>query len=204
VVLIGGTSGAGKSRLAAGLARCYDADHLQLDDISAALAAMTTPEMFPALHLWRTDWPAFAALSDEQRLEHYREVAGIYLPGILAIIENCLESGRRVVVDGDFILPDMIASEAAAGDSDQAIRGLILAEESRDQLAQNLDAREGSQHELRARAAHLVNGWLEGQARRWGVPMLRARPWDTVMERAVGLLQGSSPSPVASLHERIY
>ena len=53
VLLIGGSSGTGKSSFAYNLARFYGVSVLEVDDVGQALKAMTTGETLPMLHYFR-------------------------------------------------------------------------------------------------------------------------------------------------------
>lgn len=68
VLLVGGVSGVGKSRFVEPLARRLGVGITDVDDIQTVLKTVTAPEQQPLLHFWRTDWDAFAALSDGGRV----------------------------------------------------------------------------------------------------------------------------------------
>ncbi|MFI6217953.1 hypothetical protein ACIBCD_38605 [Nocardia brasiliensis] len=54
VLLLGGASGSGKSRLSYPLARHYRVPLVEVDDLVLAVQAMTTPAQQPMLHYWDT------------------------------------------------------------------------------------------------------------------------------------------------------
>jgi 2-phosphoglycerate kinase len=108
VLLLGGASGVGKSSLSYPLARHYDINLTEIDDIQVALTKLTTPEQQPLLHFWRTNWDEFSSWSDEQHLSHFIQVSReVFQPALEAVIANHLETNRPVILEGDFILPEL-------------------------------------------------------------------------------------------------
>ena len=67
------------------------------------------------------------------------------------------------------------------------MRALFLHEEDEQQLLANFSRREPDQglQTKRARASWLYAQWLKAEAERYGLPVLPARPWDTVFERCL-------------------
>ena len=68
------------------------------------------------------------------------------------------------------------------------VRALFLDEEDDAQIARNYLAREGSEQRGRARASFRYGEWLRYEATRLGLPVVAARPWDTVLERCIAAL----------------
>ncbi len=190
VLLIGGASGVGKSKLSYPLARHYDVNLTEIDDIQVALQKLTTPEQQPLLHFWRTNWEQFSSWSDPQHLEHFISVSrDVFQPGLEAVIANHLEAKTPVVLEGDFLLPELAAYTTFEEEAnDGHVKALFIYEESEAQIAANYLAREGEEQALRAHWSWLTNQWLRSECERLGVPALSARPWDTVMKRAITVL----------------
>ncbi len=190
VLLIGGASGIGKSKLSYPLARHYDVNLTEIDDFQVVLETMTTPEQQPLLHFWRTNWEEFVAWSDKQRLEYFIRVSReVFQPALEAVIANHLESKMPVVLEGDFLLPELATYEKFADETNTGrVKALFIYEESEEQIAANYLAREGDEQSFRAHGSWLTNQWLRSECERLGVPALSARPWDTVLERAVSMI----------------
>jgi 2-phosphoglycerate kinase len=189
ILLIGGASGVGKTHVSYRLAHHFGVGITEIDDLHVILERMTTPEQYPAIHLFRTDPDAFFRLDEEGKLaQAIRYSEGMAEP-LEYVIANHLDGGSPVVLEGDFLLPSL-ATRAAYGGirAGERVRAFILYEEDEEQIGRNHLAREGEPQPGRARASWRHSEWLRREAERIGVPTLAARPWETVFERALRLL----------------
>jgi 2-phosphoglycerate kinase len=177
VTLVCGASGTGKSCVARPLAARYGVPLAEADDIVTALLAITTPEQQPALHFWDTH-PQFRSWAPEQIAARHFEVASALRPAYAAVIADHVAFAAPVVVEGDYLLPEL-AAEAGT-----VVRAVVLDEQDEDQIAANYLRREpGAQQRDRARVSALVSAELARRARRCGVPVVPARPWSDGLER---------------------
>lgn len=185
IFLIGGPSGTGKSRLSDPLARKLQLSVFEVDDIQAVLEKMLTPEQAPVLHYWRTHWEEFSQWSGEQQREHFVRVAReFFSPAIEAVIAHHLDAGTSIVLEGDFLLPELAVQDAFDGVPSQGrVKALFVTEEEQ-QIRANYLHREGTDQPARAHSSHLFGQWLEKECQRLNLPILQARPWDTLLERA--------------------
>jgi 2-phosphoglycerate kinase len=190
ILLIGGASGVGKTKLSYQLARHYGVNLIEQDDFQTFFEKVITPEQQPLLHFWRTNWDEFLSWSDEQHLEHFIRVSReVFQPGFEAVIANRLEAKSLAILEGDFILPDLAAKTRFAEEANEGrVKALFLYEEDETQIAANYLAREGEEQPLRAHWSWLANQWLRSECERLGVPAIPARPWETVLERAISSL----------------
>ena len=185
VTLVCGASGTGKSCVARPLAARYGVPLAEADDIVTALQAITTPEQQPALHFWDTH-PQFRSWAPEQIAARHFEVASALRPAYAAVIADHVAFAAPVVVEGDYLLPEL-AAEAGT-----AVRAVVLDEQDEDQIAVNYLRREpGAQQRDRARVSALVSAELARRARRCGVPVVPARPWSDGLERVDNALRES-------------
>ena len=189
VTLVCGASGAGKSRIAVRLAAAYGVPLAEADDVVTALKALTTPHQAPELHFWDThpeaaDWPP-------QRIarQHF-EVADALRPGLLAVIADHIEFGAPVVIEGDYVTPDLAAGFGAA------VRAVVIAEDDEHQILANFASREpdGGEQRHRARVSVLVGAELARRAdcadRVSTAVVVPARPWHDGWLRADRALRG--------------
>jgi 2-phosphoglycerate kinase len=191
VLLIGGPSGAGKTRLSYPLARHFGVPIVEVDDIVEALQAMTTPEQQPALHNWATH-PEAAELPPEGILQLHLAVAEALGPALEAVVANHLETDTPVILEGDYLLPSLAAREGFQGiPADGRVVSLFLHEPAVDQLIANFGGREPDegQQRGRARVSKLYGDWLADEAARYGVPIVEARPWSTLEQRVLAVLR---------------
>ncbi|MBC8076365.1 MAG: hypothetical protein H7Y32_09855 [Chloroflexales bacterium] len=190
VLLLGGPSGAGKTMVSYRLAQHFGIGITEIDDFQVLLERMTTPQQQPILHFWRTH-PAPDQLSATEITEQGLAVGRVMAPGLEAVIANHLEAHTPVVLEGDFLHPALAAQTVFAGQPNNGqVRAVFLYEADEQQLRMNFAQREpesGAQT-TRARVSWLYGQWLKQEADRYGLPVLPARPWDTVFERIIAAL----------------
>lgn len=190
VLLLGGPSGTGKTAVSYRLAKHYGVGITEVDDFHVLLVRMTTPEQQPALHFWKTN-PAFEQLSAAEIMTHLLEDGQAMTPGLDAVIGNHLETQVPIVLEGDFIDPALAAQASFAGQrNDLRVRAVFLHEPDEQQLVNNLLLREPERgpQTKRARVSWLHGQWLKQEAERLGLPVVAARPWDTVLERTIAAI----------------
>lgn len=182
VLLIGGASGTGKSEVSYPLAHQLGVSVLETDDLVTAIKAATTPQQLPILHYWDTHpeahtWPV-------HRIEELTmKVITLLQPAFDAVIDDHLDYDRRVIIEGDYLLP------ALAMDRPR-VRGVLLHEPDLEQLIRNFTGREPATAEQRTRAAvsTALGARLTTQALALGVPVITARPWSTAVHRTATAL----------------
>ncbi|MBA3947506.1 MAG: hypothetical protein H0X37_23475 [Herpetosiphonaceae bacterium] len=196
VLLLGGPSGTGKTAVSYRLARHFGIGITEVDDFTVLLERMTTPEQQPVLHWWRAH-PAFHQVTAEAIMKQGLSVLEVMAPGLEAVIANHLESRTPIVLEGDYINPALAAQTTFAGIPNAGqVRALFLHEADEQQLLENFLQREpehGPQMK-RARVSWLYGQWLKQEAERYDLPVIAARPWDTLFDRMLAVL-ASPPTP---------
>jgi 2-phosphoglycerate kinase len=191
VLLIGGSSGVGKTTVAPEVARRLGAAWLMVDDLRLALERSGLP------------------IPDSTRVEAVDAPDGLVAvgeavsPAIEVVIENHVDQGIPVVIEGDGILPSIlerppVRARAAGG----RVRAVFVHEPDAEALLANLLARgaDGWREDLRwyARRSAAHGAWLKREAERHGRPTVPARPPDTLAARilvAAGLADAAPASP---------
>ena len=104
-------------------------------------------------------------------------------PAVKTVIENHLETERPVVLDGDYILPEVLDGDPWRG----RVRGVIVYEPEEAAIVRNLAAREphAGEQTKRAQVSRLHGEWLREECARYGVPAVPARPWGSAVERVI-------------------
>lgn len=190
VVVFGGASGVGKTMVSYRLAHHFAVGLTEVDDFHIVLKRMTTPEQQPALHYFRLHTAEVLGMDDEQMLAHIRDTSEAMSGAMELVIANHLASNAPVVIEGDFLLPDLAVRSVYDGvPADGQVRAVFLYEEDEQQILCNYRAREGTDQPHRARVSWYHSEWLRREAERLGLPALPARPWDTVLERVIAALQ---------------
>ncbi|WP_244177669.1 hypothetical protein [Streptomyces atriruber] len=186
VLVVGGASGMGKTRVGRALARRYEVPVVEVDDIVEALLAVTLPEHLPEVHFWRTH-PEAARHTPESVVERQIAIAETLEPAVEAVVANHVGTDTPVILEGDYILPRPTTPEGP-------VRAVFLHEDDEGQVAANYLHREpeaGPQRH-RARVSVLYGRWLAAQARAAGVPVIRPRPWEDLADRVAQALGDAS------------
>ena len=183
VLLLGGPSGAGKTSVSYALARRFGVGISEIDDLYIVAKDFTTPAQQPALHAWDTH-PRAHDLAAEQILEMHIAACRVMSASIEAVVANHLETDTPIVLEGDYLLPEVparIRSRVAA---------VFLYEPDEAQIVRNFAQREpdGGEQAKRARVSWLFGRWLKDECRRLDLLALPARPWTTVVDRIVEAL----------------
>ena len=192
VLLIGGASGVGKTHVSYPVAQHFGMGITEIDDVQVILECMTTPAQHPELHVFRTDPDAFFRLDEVGKLAHAIRYATVMAEPVEYVIANHLDGGAPVVLEGDVLLPSLAVKPSYDGiPAAGRVRGVLLIEEDEQQIGRTFLAREGEPQPVRTRASWRSSEWLRQEADRLGVPTLAARPWESVVERALALLASS-------------
>lgn len=208
VVLIGGSSGTGKTILARALARHYGAHLLHMDDLRLAAEHLIAPAQNPALHCINTD-PAVWA-SGEAFRDALVATYEAFEPAVAVVIANHIAQRGEfdpTIIEGDGILPRLGNSQytahsphiapISAADLAANVRTLVLHEPEEAGISAAMHARgrgfalrPPAEQRVQVRGSWLYGEWLRAEAERYGVPVLSSRPHDTQFARALALLDG--------------
>jgi 2-phosphoglycerate kinase len=190
VLLIGGASGVGKTSVSYRLAHRYGIGITEIDDFQVILERMTTPEQQPVLHFWRTNPDSWRRMDDDQRLAHAIRHAETMAEPLELVIANHIRSRAPIVLEGDFLLPSLAIRPTYDGAPALGqVRAIIIYESDEEQIGRNYLAREGEPQPERARASWRYSEWLRCEAERLGIPTVAARPWESVLERAIAAIE---------------
>jgi len=183
IAVVCGASGVGKSSVARPLAVRYGVPLGEVDDLVTALKTLTLPADMPTLHRWDTD-PAARSMSADDIAELHLQVADEIAPGIRAVIADHLEFDAPVVLEGDYLVPELVSE---FGD---AVRGVVLHEPDTDRNAANIQVREPAPdgNAFRAMVSAEIGRRLANRARWAGVPVLSPRPWTDGLDRVIDAL----------------
>jgi 2-phosphoglycerate kinase len=179
VLLIGGPSGAGKTSVSYALARRFQVGLSEIDDLYIVAKQLTTPAQQPALHAWDTT-PRAQELAAERILEMHIGACRVMSPSIEAVVANHVETNTPIVLEGDYLLPEVLPRLRRA-------TAVFLYEPDEAQLVRNFAQREPDSGEQakRARVSWLFGRWIKDECDRLGLIALPPRPWDTVIDRIV-------------------
>ena len=188
VFLIGGHSYAGKTTATDRLALALGVPWMMVDDLRLAFqrACVTLPKGTSALYFDKT--PHFWRRQPEEIRDALIAVELLSAP-LEVIIENHVDQGIPIVIEGDGILPSLL-SRPSVVERARMVRTVFLVEPDESKVLANMPVRgrhtEGmTQDELRneARAKWLYGQWLAGEAARYNLPVIQPRPWETLVQR---------------------
>ena len=198
VLLIGGSSGTGKTTIASQIAKSEQISHLLVDDIRMALQATITAAQQPDLHYFLT-LNDLASLPAERFIEGFMRVGNALAPALEAIVSHHLAvpSAGRLIIEGDGILPTTIATMQLTGLNGQAdlklrekLRTIFLVEDDENALLANFIRRDrGFNQAVNEVQRRYVNSiwhfgqWISASARQYKQPVVQVRPFETLQQR---------------------
>lgn len=183
-------SGVGKSETAAALSRQLGIPWLQVDDLRLCLqfSGLVSREKHPELFFFLdpSDWHTTPETYRDKLIAVGRAITG----ALRIVVESHIATDVPIIIEGDGILPEFAATIAREHD-EGAIRSVFIVEDDADfLLATMLQRGRGfdpdafaASWRTESRAKALFGRWLEGEARRYGLPTLRPLPWETLAER---------------------
>jgi 2-phosphoglycerate kinase len=204
VLLIGGSSGTGKTILGRSLSRELGVPLLLVDDVRLALQAVTSPITHPDLHIFVVeDTTAFD--TPETMFAGLIKVARAVEPSLRVIISHHLavEGAGPIIIEGDGLLPRLGSAAYLAAQKELPddlagglVQAIFLYEADQSALRQNiLNRRRGVQDRpTQAQQSQVEGSWRFGQylrqeAGRHGVRTFKTRPYDTLLTRVIALLR---------------
>ncbi|MEE8581482.1 MAG: zeta toxin family protein [Myxococcota bacterium] len=118
IILLGGTTGAGKTSLALEVARRLGIRRvLSSDSIRQIMRIMLSPELIPALHVSSFDAHRHVPVSapgEDPELEGFLAQASLVSVGVRGILDRAVAENTSLVLDGVTLLPGLIDLEAYA------------------------------------------------------------------------------------------
>jgi 2-phosphoglycerate kinase len=183
VLFICGASGVGKSSIAYELSRFYMINVMEVDDIHQAIKATSSKDNFPNIHYWDTgiNWKEVGV---SRNLEWLINVSKEMIPGIKSIVDNHLESNVPLIIEGDFLYPEFLASF-----ENSYVKSIFINESDKDQIVQNYLNREGGEkQDYRAEVSIAYNTWLKISCEELGIKIIEARPWNNVLSRITEIM----------------
>ena len=183
VLIIGGASGTGKSELAYEIARKYGISVLEFDDIHNAVKPFASPEDFPAIH--DPEGHKWMELGVERNVNWLKDVSREMFGTLKRIVDRHIEDNVPIIIEGDFIHPELVATIV-----NSKVKALFVQETDIKQVIDNFLSREGGEpQDFRADISNKHGNWIAYVCRKKGTNLIDSRPWDTVLDRAVEMME---------------
>ncbi|MBS12529.1 MAG: hypothetical protein CME19_13105 [Gemmatimonadetes bacterium] len=133
VILLGGTSGVGKTSVAVALANLLKISRVaSTDEIRQVMRLMISQDLMPTLH--KSSYSAFESYPEisgsdlDPLIPAFREQANRVCVGVRATIERALEESTSVVIDGVHLLPDLLDLEPYYKDATFVFANLYISD----------------------------------------------------------------------------
>lgn len=195
ILLIGGSSGTGKTIAARKLGLRFGVPWAQVDDFRLVLQRVTMPDQQPALHEILAD-DAYEHTPAEIMRDRLIAVGRVVSNALEIVIANHVATNAPLIIEGDGIVPEMAVQQRFADrDVTHEIRAAFVWEADEQALHENALQRDrgfahlSPAHQRRQiRQSWLYGQWLRAEALRYGLPVIEARPWTTLAERLLAAL----------------
>lgn len=189
VLLVGGSSGTGKTYLAQQLAERYGISHMEADDLRVALRTVTNRERHPELFTFVDHQNFLEEFTQDEYLEKTLETNSIVWTAVDAIINKHVGFNERTVIDGDSILPSLLAKR-----DQQGIQAIFLyddLEQIRErQIKRNRNKkRTPEKMETNAQFSYAYSETLRKQAEENGFETFKVSPVETLLDRITTSLE---------------
>lgn len=189
VLLIGGTSGVGKTYLAQQLGERYGVSHMDADDLRIGLRTITTREMHPELFTFVDNQNYLMEFTEEEFVEKLFNVGATVSLAMDDIISRHVGFDEKIVIDGDSITPNLLAKRNQEG-----VKALFLYDDlehiQERQIMRNRNKKRAQEKiEINAKFSYAYSEALRLQAEAHGFQTIKASPLETLFERVVSILE---------------
>ncbi len=188
VLVIGGGAAVGKTMTARAIGARYDVPVLPLDAVWLALKAVTSPASHPELH---DPTDSELALPVEHLCERHIRTAEAISQALDPVIEHLLWEQQPVVVEGAWVTPAAARRWARRYDSLPAVflHEPVVKEVLAAMLARSGQRRPTRKKSVLSEVCWLFGNWVREQAEAEGLPVVRARPHETLAERVLAAVE---------------
>jgi len=183
VLLIGGASGTGKSTIAYELAKYYEVNVLEIDDIVEGLKSVTNKDILPEIHYWDNgvNWMDIGVEGNKNWLI---KVSKEINPVLKAVTDRHIADNLPIIIEGDFISPEFIFSL-----NNVKVKSIFLIEPEKEQIIQNYFNREGGEFQnYRAEISVEYGKWIKNECINLGINYIESKPWENLLNRAIEIV----------------
>lgn len=189
VLLIGGSSGLGKTYLAQQIAEKYHISHMEADDLRVALRTVTNREIHPELFTFVDHQNYLKEITQEEFVEKHLVVGDTVWLGINDIITKHVGFSERIIIDGDGVIPALLAKRDQTG-----VKAIFLYDDLEGirerQIKRNRNKKRTPEKiETNARFSLAYSEAIRKQAEEHGFVTCKASPIETLFDRVVDIIE---------------
>lgn len=188
VLLIGGSSGTGKSYLARQLAEYYKIPLTEVDDIRIALQQMVNKESNSDLFTF-IDNPNFIHEHDEVVcIKKLLDVGKSMWKSLDELISKHVVCNEPVIFEGDGIIPELLATRDL-----YKVKSVFIYDDidgiKEKQVLRNRHGKESDENSKNILFSHTYGQEIKKQAEKYGFLVIQASPMETLFERTLEALK---------------
>lgn len=183
VLLVGGSSGIGKSELTKNLIDKYNVKLIEADDLGCLISAISTSKSYPALNYWfgDEDW---SGKSVEDNVDILASIGEELETGLRAVIDYHIKLNKRVIIEGDFITPQFASS------FNTDVKSIFLFEPIIENIMDNYLKREGGEPQIfRANISYEYGLRISNDCKKYGQNLILSRPFHTLFNRVISEIE---------------
>jgi 2-phosphoglycerate kinase len=187
ILLLGGAAAAGKSVAASQIALAFAISWFDVDALWLALKEATGKEEHPAFHHFEPGSDALA-LGAEHLLALHIETAQAVSRALGAVLDHYVATRHTAVIEGAWIAPEAAAGWLESDGVSDQLKAVFIYEEDLEAVGEAMMSRSertapSHRQAILARMSWLYGRWLRDEATRLGLPVVPARPRETLLER---------------------
>ena len=204
VLLLGGNSASGKSTAAREIERREPVSWFDADAMFIGLLAATTPEQFPDVHLF-SNTDAMRVAPTGTLFPRFLAACEIVSRAISITARHHMTSDHPAVIEATWITPSM--ADFALRLHGPRLRSVFVCDTSSGHITRGMRFRWAMQpdrhppygaRQLLVDVARDHGRWLRAECARVGIPVVNARPRDTLVDRILAAADGGArPVPRA-------
>ncbi len=212
IILVGGTTGVGKSTIATAIAHRLGITHIVATDaLREVMRAIFSPDLMPTLHESSfSAWQALKAPLPEEAdpvIVGFREQAAAVTVGVKAVIDRAIRESLHMVIEGVHIVPGFITMDT----SNAFVIPIVITVDQEEMHRSHFYIRELQTEGLRSFERYRANferirqigHYIEGLARENDIPVISSHNLDTtiskVLEEILNRVLGPAESRVGAL-----
>lgn len=191
ILLIGGSSGTGKSYLARRLSEYYKTPLTEVDDIRIALQQVVDKEKHPALFTFIDNPNFYSEYSEHEFTEKLLDVAKIVWKSLDVLISKHIVCDEPVIFEGDSIIPSLLMERKLDN-----IKAIFIYDDMENiknrQVKRGRDNKGDEKIYKNALFSYTHGNEIKQQAEAHGFLTISASPIETLFERTIEALENKN------------